>query len=78
MKLPPYKLARLSDQQMSKIESLENEIGVTLVAYEPQCDAIRDGVNQGLTQGEGQNDLMTDALLDTYRTYDPVADDPLV
>lgn len=76
--MPPYKLARLSDQEMSKIESLENEIGLTLVAYEPQCDALRDAANQGLTQGEAQNDLMTDALLDTYRTHDPVADAPLI
>ena len=69
--MPPYKLARLSDEQMTMIESLENEIGVTLVAYEPQCDALRDAATQGLTQGEAQEDLMTDALLDTYRTYDP-------
>lgn len=69
--MPPYKLARLSDEQMMKIESLENDIGVTLVAYEPACDAIRDSVTQNLVSNEAQNDLMTDALLDTYRTYDP-------
>lgn len=70
--MPPYKLARLSDEEMMKIESLENEMGVTLVAYEPMCDALRDAANQGLTRGEGQEDLTSDALLDTYRTYDPL------
>jgi hypothetical protein len=69
--MPPYKLARLSDEQMMKIESLENDIGVTLVAYEPACDAIRDSAMQNLSPNEAQDDLMTDALLDTYRTYDP-------
>jgi hypothetical protein len=69
--MPPYKLARLSDEQMMKIESLENDIGVTLVAYEPAGDAIRNSATQNLSPNEAQNDLMTDALLDTYRTYDP-------
>lgn len=31
----PYRIARLSDSQLVQIESLENEIGVTLIAYEP-------------------------------------------
>lgn len=70
--MPPYKLARLSDEQMAAIESLENEIGITLVAYEPICDAVRDTASQNLTQGEAQDDWMTDALLDNYRTYDPL------
>ncbi|MFZ5814098.1 MAG: hypothetical protein ACOY93_02170 [Bacillota bacterium] len=69
--MPPYKLARLSDEQMMMLEALENEIGVTLVAYEPACDGLRDAATQRLDQGEAQEDLMTDALLDTYRTYDP-------
>jgi hypothetical protein len=69
--MPPYKLARLSDEQMMKIESLENDIGVTLVAYEPADDAIRNSATQNLSPNEAQDDLMTDALLDTYRTYDP-------
>lgn len=70
--MPPYKLARLSDEQMSMIEHLENEIGLTLVAYEPMCDAVRDSATQNLARGEGQDDLVDDALLDTYRTFDPL------
>lgn len=70
--MPPYKLARLSDEQMEMIESLENEIGVTLVAYEPANDGLPAATAQSLAQGEGQDHLLTEALLDTYRTYDPL------
>lgn len=70
--MPPYRLARLSDEQMAMIESLENEIGITLVAYEPMCDDVRDTASPNLTRGEAQDEAMTDALLDTYRTYDPL------
>lgn len=59
-----YRLARLSEEQMAMIERLENEIGVTLIAYEPLCDAVRKDAERGAQQ-------VQDALVDTYRTYDP-------
>lgn len=75
--MPPYRLARLSDEQMTMVESLENEIGVTLVAYEPACDAVRATATQDVDRTKAPDDLMTDdlttdALLDSYRTYDPL------
>jgi hypothetical protein len=39
--MPPYRLAELSAEQMQMIENLENEIGLTLVAYEPKAGAER-------------------------------------
>ncbi len=71
-RLPPYRLARLSDQQMGKIEALENEIGLTLIAYEPTGDAVDDTATQQFRAGEEQHDLIDEALLDTYRTHDPL------
>ena len=68
--MPPYRLAHLTPDQMMSIESLENEMGVTLVAYEPMCDAVRDSATNNLT-AEYSDDLVLDALNDTYRTYDP-------
>lgn len=67
--MPPYRLARLSDEQMSAIESLQNEMGVTLVAYEPMCEAVRESAADNLESGD--DGLVLDALNDTYRTYDP-------
>lgn len=68
--MPPYRLAHLTPDQMMAIEGLENEMGVTLVAYEPMCDAVRDSATNNLTPDYG-DDLVLDALNDTYRTYDP-------
>ncbi|HYF76907.1 MAG TPA: hypothetical protein VD973_07245 [Symbiobacteriaceae bacterium] len=68
--MPPYRLAHLTPDQMMSIESLENEMGVTLVAYEPMCDAVRDSATNNLT-ADYSDDLVLDALNDTYRTYDP-------
>jgi hypothetical protein len=68
--MPPYKLAHLDGDQMNAIENLENELGITLVAYEPMCDAVRDSAANNLNDGE--SDLVMDALVDTYRTYDPL------
>lgn len=69
--MPPYRLAHLSDGQMMAIEQLENEIGVTLIAYEPMCDAVRENAATQYA-GDADDDLVSDALLDTYRTYDPL------
>lgn len=66
--MPPYRLAHLSPDQMMALESMENELGVTLVAYEPMCDAVRDSATNNL---DAEDDLVADALVDTYRTYDP-------
>lgn len=81
-----YRLARLSEEQMAMIERLENEIGVTLIAYEPLCDAVREDAARGAEQVKAagavpeadhrqavdvQTNLVQDALVDTYRTYDP-------
>lgn len=68
--MPPYRLADLSPQQMAALEHLENEIHVTLVAYEPLCDAVRDSATEQSVDGE--NDLVLDALVDTYRTHDSI------
>lgn len=64
--MPPYRLARLSDEQFGKIEALENEIGVTLVAYEPEADGT--AYSQSLGADDPQ-DSVTDALLDAYRSH---------
>lgn len=68
--MPPYRLAHLSPDQMMALENMENDLGLTLVAYEPLCDAVRDSATNNL-EGSGENDLVLDALVDTYRTYDP-------
>ncbi|MDF2630030.1 MAG: hypothetical protein K0R39_3861 [Symbiobacteriaceae bacterium] len=68
--MPPYRLANLTPDQMMSIESLENEMGLTLVAYEPMAEAARDAGANNLT-ADYSDDLVLDALNDTYRTYDP-------
>jgi hypothetical protein len=67
--MPPYRLAHLNPDQMLAIENMEHDLGVTLVAYEPMCDAVRESTNNVVTDGE--ENLVLDALNDTYRTYDP-------
>lgn len=64
--MPPYRLARLSSEQFVKIEALEHELGVTLVAYEP--DAGASGYGQSLGSADEQEGV-TDALLDAYRSH---------
>lgn len=66
--MPPYRLAQLSPGQMMAIEGLENELGLTLVAYEPEAAAVRDGTE---AMSDADDNLVLDALNDTYRTYDP-------
>ena len=66
--MPPYRLAHLSPDQMLSIESLENEIGVTLIAWEPSGETNRDPVASYM---DAEENLVLDALNDTYRTYDP-------
>lgn len=69
--MPPYRLAHLSPDQMQSLENLENEIGVTLVAYEPMCDAVRGSATANVDATDAEENLVLDALNDTYRTYDP-------
>jgi hypothetical protein len=78
---PPYRLADLSAEQMQMIEHLENEIGLTLVAYEPEagatphtapaaaCEIGRPSAAAPVDADENQRIL--DALVDTYRTHQP-------
>lgn len=68
--MPPYRLAPLSPDQMMALEQMENELGLTLVAYEPMCAAVRDSATNNLEPDADEN-LVADALVDTYRTYDP-------
>ncbi len=68
--MPPYRLAHLDGDQQMAIENLENELGLTLVAYEPACDAVRESATNQVDEAE--RDLVLDALVDTYRTYDPL------
>lgn len=68
--MPPYRIAHLTPDQMMSIESLENETGLTLVAYEPVAEAERDEATNNVALDYG-DDLVLDALNDTYRTYDP-------
>jgi hypothetical protein len=67
--LPPYRLAHLSAEQMGALEDLEHEIGVTLVAYEPSAGPVAHTATGAVANNE--NDLVLDALVDTYRTHDP-------
>lgn len=64
--MPPYRLARLNPEQIAAIESLENELGLTLVAYEPATDQ-----SAGNETASADDRFVLDALVDDYRTYDP-------
>lgn len=68
--MPPYRLAHLTPDQMLSLQSLESDMGLALVAYEPLSDATRDSATNNLTADYG-DDLVLDALNDTYRTFDP-------
>jgi hypothetical protein len=65
--MPPYRIAHLEGDQMQAIENLENQLGLTLIAWEPQAGS------EGATNSAAadNDDLVLDALNDTYRTYDP-------
>ncbi|HWI64156.1 MAG TPA: hypothetical protein VNT75_20145 [Symbiobacteriaceae bacterium] len=66
---PNYRLAHLTPDQMLSIENLENDLGITLIAWEPNGQGGRDTATNNLeTDADG---LVLDALNDTYRTYDP-------
>jgi len=67
--VPPYRLANLTPDQMMSIEGLENDLGLTLIAWEPSTEAGRESATNNLTYD--QENLVLDALNDTYRTYDP-------
>ncbi|HEY3364104.1 MAG TPA: hypothetical protein VGK74_03480 [Symbiobacteriaceae bacterium] len=70
MSTPSYRLADLSPDQMGAIERLENNIHVTLIAYQPMSDAVRDSATAAA--GPGEDNEALDALNDTYRTFDPL------
>lgn len=63
--MPPYRLAQLNAEQFSAIENLENELGLTLVAYEPESTQERQ------TESAADDGFVLDALVDDYRTFDP-------
>ncbi len=69
--MPPYRLARLVPDQMTAIENLENELGVTLVAYEPMCDTLQDATEERLDDSAEAQAETLDGIVDTYRTHDP-------
>lgn len=69
--MPPYRLAHLTPDQMMSLEAMEHDLGVTLVAYEPMCDAVRDSATNSAAASDAEENLVLDALNDTYRTYDP-------
>ncbi|MBP2019342.1 hypothetical protein J2Z79_002769 [Symbiobacterium terraclitae] len=49
--MPPYRLAQLTDEQLALIEALENDLGLTLVAWEPTDEAPGD---EEQLEGSGQ------------------------
>jgi hypothetical protein len=67
--MPPYRLADLTPGQMTALENMENELGLTLIAYEPAGRAAGDSAANNYADAE--ESLVLDALNDTYRTYDP-------
>jgi hypothetical protein len=76
--MPPYRLADLSAEQMQMIESLENEIGVTLVAYEPGGEHKRPITSAAAfpaatpaADADDENQRILDSLVDAYRTHQP-------
>lgn len=58
--MPPYRLARLSDEQLMKIEALENEIGTTLIAYEPAATAEPRGMTQDIFDSAPLEDVLNE------------------
>jgi hypothetical protein len=66
--MPPYRLAHLNPEMHTAIENLEDEIGVTLVAYEPVGEADCESASASIND---DGDVTTDGTLDTYRTFDP-------
>jgi len=60
--MPQYRLARLSDEQFAKLEALEHELGLTLIAYEPAAGAGRD-------DQDAQVSSITDAVVNAYQSH---------
>lgn len=59
----PYRLANLTPDQMMRLENLENELGVTLIAY--------DEAERGSATDPGFHEVhssILDALNDDYRS----------
>lgn len=63
--MPPYRLANLNPDQMMQIEQLENELGFTLIAYEPEAEGI-----SGQAAFHEVHDQILDTLNDDYRSED--------
>lgn len=61
--MPSYRLAQLTDQQFRQIEALENNLGLTLIAWEPVL-----GSESGPTSSTaGQTQSFTGATGDSFR-----------
>lgn len=69
--MPPYRLAHLTPDQMAAIEGLENDLGLTLVAYDSEPGAYPEPPNYQEEFSE-ELDYPLDAILESYRTYDPL------
>lgn len=67
--MPPYRLAHLTPDQMLSIEELENELGLTLIAYEPGSGPAGQQVDQASNPREGFAYL--DSVGDLYEHFDP-------
>jgi|GEM_PF-3105648 len=70
---PVYRIANLNDQQLEAIEGLENDLGVTLIAWEPSGDRLRNNEDARPSANffEDDGDTALQGLLDTYRSFDP-------
>lgn len=63
----PYRIANLSPDQMQAIENLENQLHVTLVAYEPERATDESAADEDLSAAAS----VTQDLLDAYQDYGP-------
>lgn len=69
--MPPFRLARLSQAQMTAVEHLERDLNLTLVAWEPGVEGQAAVESESSTAALLDDDLVLDALVDDYRTHDP-------
>lgn len=61
--MPPYRIATLNPEQLTEIERLEEELGVTLIAWEPNRQT-QPGESPSWDEGKQS---VIDALNSTYQ-----------
>jgi hypothetical protein len=66
--MPHFKLAQLTPDQMAELQRFERDLGVVLIAWEPSGERARGAFQLA----DADENLVADALLDTYRTFDPI------